>query len=384
MNKQLVENNYLYIPHFISKWKATSLAKSFEEFSQKEQLGGDEQAPNSSSCYNFVDFTELLCDKVQHVSKIIGEKVFPTYVYGRIYRKGDDLKIHRDRDACEISLTVNLFQQEPWPIYVKTPRGETSKVYLQPGDAMVYLGCDAEHWRDELQDEKHTQVFLHYVRSRGPRAEFIFDAKNAFVKKVRSPSPAVQNAGIPSLSEHILYLPDLFDKQLADDLLNEYKNTDEWEQSTIGGGVSPVADPSIRGAFTIPMSIDPVIEVNRAVRKELDERMHEAAMKALKTYMEKFPDSSATMDTGYEILRYGEGTGYKKHVDDFSDFPRILSCSFALNDDFEGGEFTFFDEALSFKQEKGSALIFPSNFMFPHQVNLVTKGTRYSVITWYR
>ena len=32
--------------------------------------------------------------------------------------------------------------------------------------------------------------------------------------------------------------------------------------------------------------------------------------------------------------------------------------------------------------KQGELLIFPSNFMFPHKVEPVTKGTRYSYISW--
>ena len=35
-----------------------------------------------------------------------------------------------------------------------------------------------------------------------------------------------------------------------------------------------------------------------------------------------------------------------------------------------------------YKPKKNSAIIFPSNFMFPHSVNQVIEGTRYSIITW--
>lgn len=378
MNPQLENDNYLYIPNFISKWKADSLAKGFEAFAEKEGLGGDEQAPNSRSCYNYVEFTELLCNKIPHVSRLLGEKVFPTYTYGRVYRKGDDLKPHTDRDACEISLTVNLFEKAPWPIYIKKPNGDTSKLVLQPGDAMLYLGCSAEHWRDELHEEKHVQVFLHYVRSRGPRAEFVFDSKNATTKKLAT---CVEKIG--SLSEHIMYIPDFFSGSLADDILAEYKNSDDWVQSSVGGENS-VIDTSIRGAKVISMSQDPVLEKNIHVRRDLDMRMHEVASRAIKAYIEKFPKCTIEMDTGYELLSYSEGMGYTQHVDDFKDFPRVVSCSFGMNEDFEGGEFTFFDNKLSFRQKKGSILLFPSNFMFPHQVNKITKGTRYSIITWFR
>ena len=35
-----------------------------------------------------------------------------------------------------------------------------------------------------------------------------------------------------------------------------------------------------------------------------------------------------------------------------------------------------------YKTSKGSAIVFPSNFMFPHEVKEVTKGERWSIITW--
>jgi predicted 2-oxoglutarate/Fe(II)-dependent dioxygenase YbiX len=67
----------------------------------------------------------------------------------------------------------------------------------------------------------------------------------------------------------------------------------------------------------------------------------------------------------------------------YHDQNRSVSCSFALNDDFEGGEFAFFDRELKYKLGKGDAIMFPSNFMYPHEVMPVTKGTRYSIITWF-
>ena len=58
-----------------------------------------------------------------------------------------------------------------------------------------------------------------------------------------------------------------------------------------------------------------------------------------------------------------------------------LSILGLLNDNFEGGEFVMFgDTTIEFK--KGDLLLFPSNFLFPHRVDPVKKGTRYSFISW--
>ena len=90
-----------------------------------------------------MSFLELLTEKTPEVSRAIEEHVLPTYTYARIYKNGAILKPHMDRDACEISLTVHLDGDMGWPIFVQTPDGSDVEVILEPGDALVYLGCEA-------------------------------------------------------------------------------------------------------------------------------------------------------------------------------------------------------------------------------------------------
>jgi predicted 2-oxoglutarate/Fe(II)-dependent dioxygenase YbiX len=82
------------------------------------------------------------------------------------------------------------------------------------------------------------------------------------------------------------------------------------------------------------------------------------------------------------LLRYEEGNFYIEHTDSFKAQQRSLSCSLLLNHDYDGGEFAFFNRQMMIKSKKGSVIMFPSNFMFPHEIMEVTKGTRYSIITW--
>lgn len=58
----------------------------------------------------------------------------------------------------------------------------------------------------------------------------------------------------------------------------------------------------------------------------------------------------------------------------------ILSIVGLLNDDFQGGEFELCGEEMSLTA--GSVLIFPSVFLYPHQVKKVLRGTRYSWVSW--
>lgn len=176
MNQQFVDNNYLYVPGFISVQEADNLAQEFFIAQQNGKLELDPQCPSSPAIYNLFPCVKLLVKKVSFVSELLGEDVLPTYTYGRIYMLGETLERHRDRDACEISLTLNLHQSgDSWPIWIQKPNGEEVSVNLNSGDAMMYLGCDADHWREKFQGQSCVQVFLHYVRANGSRAYAYFD-----------------------------------------------------------------------------------------------------------------------------------------------------------------------------------------------------------------
>lgn len=59
----------------------------------------------------------------------------------------------------------------------------------------------------------------------------------------------------------------------------------------------------------------------------------------------------------------------------------ILSLVGLLNKDYEGGEFVFFQD-YKVNLSPGDILIFPSIFIFPHRVERILKGTRYSFVSW--
>ena len=107
------------------------------------------------------------------MEKATGLKLYPAYTYARIYKKGDELKRHKDRFSCEISTTMNLGGDD-WPIYLE-PSGEEGKkgikVDLKPGDMLVYSGCELEHWREKFKGKECVQVFLHYNNRKTPGAK---------------------------------------------------------------------------------------------------------------------------------------------------------------------------------------------------------------------
>lgn len=173
--EELWSKNYSVIKGFLDPFEAKKLSDEFREFSIKQKLSGDQQVPKSQSEYNYPPFLDILCQRCPEISAATGENVLPTCSYARVYKKDAILDRHDDRDACEISLTVHLDGDQEWPFCIETPDGEEAKVILNPGDAMIYLGCKAEHWREKYEGDWYTQVFLHYVRSNGPCAYAVFD-----------------------------------------------------------------------------------------------------------------------------------------------------------------------------------------------------------------
>tara|TARA_E500000318_G_C3498769_1_gene187510 strand:- start:229 stop:795 length:567 start_codon:yes stop_codon:yes gene_type:complete len=90
---------------------------------------------------------------------------------------------------------------------------------------------------------------------------------------------------------------------------------------------------------------------------------------------------------GINLLKYKEGHFYKRHTDQCTSENRAISVIMNLNEDYEGGEVVFY-EPTSKKPSTGCALktgdilFFPSNYLYPHSVQPIKKGTRYSVVVW--
>ena len=177
MNYALEANNYLFLPAFISRERAQSLAQGLVKHHELHPMESDRMVPGAPAVYDYLPFVRLLVEKIPQVESICDEQVLPTYTYARIYGHGESLPVHEDRDACELSLTMNLDADQVWPIWLKKPDGSSVAVEMRPGDAMMYLGCQTTHWRDPFKGARCCQVFMHYVFSFGHRAHAYFDKK---------------------------------------------------------------------------------------------------------------------------------------------------------------------------------------------------------------
>ena len=158
--------NFIY-QYFLNKRKVSRFLfdqRYISPFTEYFGTWADAQVPNTYSHYSDL-VMETLLQKVRPVmEKHTGLKLSETYSYARIYKPGDVLARHKDRYSCEISTTLNL-GGDNWPIYLD-PTGNKGqagiKVNLNPGDMLIYSGCDLEHWREEFTGKHCGQVFLHY------------------------------------------------------------------------------------------------------------------------------------------------------------------------------------------------------------------------------
>lgn len=104
-------------------------------------------------------------------------------------------------------------------------------------------------------------------------------------------------------------------------------------------------------------------------------------------YKAKFPQLSVGTLAQVDILKYAPGGKYEIHTDHGTTTNRTLSVIINLNDEYEGGDLVFYhpnskDESKRVKAKTGKIIFFPSNFLYPHCVEPVKKGTRYSIVSW--
>jgi len=174
-----------------------------------EYMDEEKQVNGSTSRYWFPPYRPIHSLIRRKIEEVIGRKLYNTYFYDRFYNPGQDLSVHCDRPACEISVTLHVStniesDDKDWPIWVKTPDtytdetkteilvpGENRSVVLQPGDGMIYKGCERPHWREplpkqfkknwyrknvEIDGYYYHQIFFHYVLADGQRSHFAYDS----------------------------------------------------------------------------------------------------------------------------------------------------------------------------------------------------------------
>jgi len=156
-----------------------------EQYEFTPETGEHAQVENAQSVYGDTLMETLMTFMLPHMEKHTGLTLCPTYTYYRVYHPGMILTKHTDRPSCEISTTICMgldYVNPPnfeynWGMYV----GENNMIQQQPGDLIIYRGCEVEHWRDPFVSDNSSyqvQAFFHYIDKNGPYyPEYAFDKR---------------------------------------------------------------------------------------------------------------------------------------------------------------------------------------------------------------
>ena len=206
--KDIIDTKLLYCPLPKERGNLRYYDKGMNDFIHNET---EAQVEGSISRYWYPPYRVVHSMLRQKIEKVIGRKLYNTYYYDRFYLPGQELKKHTDRPACEISISVHVSSNidEHWPIYIKTPdvytvnsnsskqrtfsgiekKGDVVGVMLNPGDGLLYKGCERPHWREPMtgtfemmkggaEQLYYHQIFFHYVLQDGIRAHHAWDKCN--------------------------------------------------------------------------------------------------------------------------------------------------------------------------------------------------------------
>ena len=185
MNNVFKNSGCIKVKHFITQRAAENLFQYFQhkvrrrEWLARPDLKGDPNYPADYFQYADPAAEVLLENSVEVVENHIGLKLEPTYSFIRVYAGGDELLPHVDREACEISVTLNIFcKDKPWPIFTKDKQNNVLKHILHPGEGLIYKGCELKHWRNKLPEGQIiAQIMLHYVDKNGQNKDQKFDKR---------------------------------------------------------------------------------------------------------------------------------------------------------------------------------------------------------------
>jgi hypothetical protein len=366
------EKGYVHLKDFLHLDSCKELAKELKRLVEQKKTVKDEQCPLSEAIHGTVTFDKLLEDLTPHFEAASGLKLFPTYSYARLYNTQDEeLKVHRDRPACEISATLTLdFEGDVWPIYMgaNEDKSDPTEIKMMIGDAVMYRGCDIYHWREPYKEGKwQAQVFLHYVDQNGPHAEWKYDKRESLgLSKTTQEMQGFEDCYI---------VRDAVSAGFCDKLIQEYAKPEvDKLPPTIGGGIGG-------GEGTVNLDIRNVQRLQLPLYAGIGATLTAIGLNV----NHEIWKYDVTHSNQSEFLMYDVKGKYETHVDTFhgrSEEVRKLTVLAFLNEDFEGGRFYIANghERMYPEQKKGTVLIFPS-FM-PHGVEPVTKGIRYSIVTW--
>ena len=102
---------------------------------------------------------------------------------------------------------------------------------------------------------------------------------------------------------------------------------------------------------------------------------------AVEDYCKRFNIYNLRYWEAFNYIKYEAGNHFMEHHDHGFSYNCTVSLVAYINDDFEGGELFFRLQGINYIPKAGDVVLFPSNYMYPHQAKVVHSGTKYSLVT---
>lgn len=186
----------------------------------------------------------------------------------------------------------------------------------------------------------------------------------------------------PHLTDYI-YVQNILPKDFCAKVISENVRSDEWREHSWSYAKEPGNIQYTSGENEL--LVKGVSEKN--TEKTVMGYVEHAMAEYLKSMLQNETLPNIQYFSGIRINRYITGSDMKKHHDCIiSLFEKgcgipSLSIVGVLNDDYGGGDFIMFDN-MRINLNAGDILIFPSTFAYTHEVKTVTKGERWSFVSW--
>lgn len=188
-----------------------------------------------------------------------------------------------------------------------------------------------------------------------------------------------------------VFVDNIFSQELCETVLSAIESDDKkWVDHSWHNESMDLVNPKFNGASEEYKELE-VLYHNLNDFSSVEQLLLPSIVNACKNYCNlNAHDSQMVLSSlsNFRFNRYPKDSQMQRHYDHihtlFTPPVRgipILSFVGILNDDFSGGEFVLFDD-YTICPKQGDIIIFPSNFMFPHKVNKITGGTRYSFVAW--
>ena len=188
---------------------------------------------------------------------------------------------------------------------------------------------------------------------------------------------------ITKLIDYIKIFDNFLEKEKADHFENVVKsNFFQFKKAAISNLAGPSVNEKIRKTEYVFLSNN---QSNSLTNVHWCNFMGTKLIKAMKEYSNQTDTLSYSTILDMQILKYDIDGFYKIHVDHGASTPRTISFIYFINEDYQGGELIFClpqKQNVKIEVKKNRCIVWPSNFLYPHQVLPVKEGIKYSLVSW--